>query len=140
MITAITTGISAIGSMVSGFFGFKGRQADLVSDAMQVIGDINASEDQRTAAVATIISSEASSGYWLSAVWRPLLMVIFAGFIVSFWFGYTPPNLTPETLDRIFDLLELGIGGYIGSRGVEKVVSSLGIASVLKTYIAKKLG
>jgi hypothetical protein len=69
-------------------------------------------------------------------------MLVFGALIVSFWFGYVPPNMTadmPPALGRVFDLVQLGIGGYIGGRSLEKIVSSLGLASVLKKFIEKKL-
>lgn len=38
-------------------------------------------------AQADAIKTEAVSEHWLSAVWRPLLMLTFGGLIVARWFG-----------------------------------------------------
>lgn len=132
---------STIGSAIGGLFNFKGKQADVIQTAIKVVGDTNASQSQREQAVAMIIAAENKSG-GLASVWRPITMLVFLGLIVSFWFGYVPSNLSgdmPPALSRVFDLLQLGIGGYIGGRSLEKIVSSLGIAGVLREFIKKKL-
>ena len=134
--------LSALGNMVGKFFGWKRDQAGVMQTALQVLGDTNASNAQRESAIAMIISSEATSGYWLAAVWRPLLMVTFAGMIISYWFGYVPPNLNAPMspmMAELFGILKLGIGGYIGGRTLEKIIGSLNIGGVLKKFIEKKL-
>lgn len=134
---------SLIGTGISTFFGFKKEQANVINGAMKVLGDANASNAQREQAIAQIISAEAGSGYWLSAVWRPLAMVIFLILLVAYWFGFVPPNLEgpmPEGVKEIFGLIKLGLGGYIGGRTLEKIVNNIGIAGVLKKFIEKKLG
>lgn len=119
------TGI--IGGAVKGFFGIKEQQGQIISEAIRAIGDANMSAGTREQAIAQIIAAEANSGYWLAAAWRPLTMVIFAGLVVAYFFGYTTPNLTvafPENtaLAEVFGLLKVGLVGYIPARTVEKVV------------------
>lgn len=135
--------LTAIGTGVKAFFGFKGEQAKTVQSALKVIGDANSSNGQREAAVAAIISAEAKSGYWLAAIWRPLTMLVFLGIILASWLGYVPPHFNDPMspmMERIFDLMQLGIGGYIGGRTLEKIVSQVGVAGVLKKFIEKKVG
>lgn len=134
--------LSLIGTGISSFFGFKKEQAESVKQALQTLGNINASEGQREAAIAKIIASESASGYWLSAVWRPLTMVVFLGMIVSFWLGYVPENLNnkmPPMIAELFGLMKIGIGGYIGGRTVEKIMNNMNIGKILKTYIEKRI-
>ena len=135
--------LGLIGTGVSSFFGFKQHQAEAVNTALKVVGDVNTSNSQREAAIATIISAEASSGYWLSAVWRPLTMMVFLALIVSFWFGFVPPAFNEPMgpmMDRIFDILTIGISGYIPARSIEKIVQNINVGKVLKAFIDKKLG
>lgn len=73
--------ISLIGSGVSGFFGLKGRQADVVTKALDIVGDINKSDDARAVAAATIISAEARSDSWLTRTWRALTVGAFVFYI-----------------------------------------------------------
>ena len=132
-----------LGSAVPGFFGLKQTQGEVVKWALDVVGNVNSSEGQREASIAAIIAAENSSGYWLSSVWRPLTMIVFLIMIISYWFGYVPPGLMaekmPPMIGRLFDLLELGIGGYIGGRTLEKIFTSINIGSVLKKFVEKKL-
>jgi hypothetical protein len=74
-----------------------------------------------------IITAEAQSGNWLTSSWRPVTMYVFLIMLVSWWFGWieTPQNATEAVLQDIFGLLKIGIGGYIGSRGVEKVLPKI---------------
>lgn len=54
-------------------------------------------------------------------------MYSFLAMLLTWWWGWIelPANVTPEVLTEIFSLLKIGIGGYIGSRGVEKVTPSI---------------
>lgn len=75
---------------------------------------------------AAVIQGEVS-GNWLQRSWRPILMLTF-GFIVvyqffiahllSFWMEW--PDF--EIPDRFWTLLEIGIGGYVAGRSIEKIV------------------
>jgi len=73
---------------------------------------------------ADIIIAEAS-GNWLQRSWRPILMLSF-GFIVIYvkfigpLFGLTIPPLE----DEFWNLLQLGIGGYVIGRTGEKMIDS----------------
>lgn len=134
--------LSAIGSAIGGLFNFKKAQGEALQGAIKVLGETNASNAQREQAIATVLVAEATGGSRLAAMWRPLLMMIFAGMLVSYWFGYVPPNINgpmPPVLQEIFSILKLGIGGYIGGRSIEKIIGSLNVGSVLKKFIEKKL-
>lgn len=127
--------IGALGSGISAFFGLKGKQQETVSSALQVLSDVNATENAVAAAKAVIIGNEAKSDYWLAGVWRPMLMVTFGGLIIARFFGYAPPNMSEAELMRMWDLLELGIGGYIGGRTLEKIISGVNIPALLSKIL-----
>jgi hypothetical protein len=58
--------------------------------------------------------ADASSGSWLAANVRPLTLVFLViSYVIGWYLGYS--------LDNITSLLTIVIGGYFGSRGVEKV-------------------
>ena len=131
----------AIGSAVTGFFGFKKSQADTVESAIRVVGDISASDDARAAAIAQIISSEAKSDSWLTRMWRPMFMTVLAGLVVAHWFGYSPENMNIQDgslMREIFDLLKIGVMGYIPARTVDKIMQQIQIGKVLRTFIEKR--
>ena len=132
--------LSLIGSGVKGFFGVKQSQADIVNSSVGVLKDVTASNVAREKATATIIASEASSGYWLSAVWRPLMMVFFGILIGCYWFGFVPENLLapmPEGsgISEVFDIVKIGIMGYIPARTIEKIMSSVNVGKLLQKYL-----
>ena len=68
-----------------------------------------------------VILAEAKGG-WLQRNWRPGMMVFFAGLVGAHWFGFTPENLSPETISDLMDLVKIGIGGYVVGRSAEKVM------------------
>ena len=58
--------------------------------------------------------ADARSGSWLASNVRPLVLVFLTiSYIIGWYLGYP--------LDSITGLLSIVIGGYFGSRGVEKV-------------------
>jgi len=84
-----------------------------------------------------IIESEAKGASWLQRNWRPMLMcmcmfIIFSNYVLVPFFHITPPVLD----DHIWDLMQMGVGGYVVGRSVEKITENLG--SVL--YNVKKGG
>ena len=58
--------------------------------------------------------ADARSGTWLAANVRPLTLIFLVISYVTGWF-------LEYSLDSITSLLTIVIGGYFGSRGVEKV-------------------
>jgi hypothetical protein len=74
---------------------------------------------------AEIVKTEAASSNWLAASWRPLTMLIFVGLIVARWFGWAAPNLADAEYLKLWDIVELGLGGYVIGRTVEKVTPQI---------------
>jgi len=74
---------------------------------------------------ASIVKAEAASEHWLAATWRPIMMLTFGGLIVARWFGFAAPDLSEAEYLKLWDIVELGIGGYVIGRSVEKTLPSL---------------
>jgi len=76
-------------------------------------------------AAASIIVAEAQGESWLQRNWRPLLMVMF-GIIIANNYIIVPIFNTPaaDIPPDMWDLLKLGVGGYVVGRTVEKGVKS----------------
>ena len=81
---------------------------------------------------ADIIKAEANSKFRIAAIWRPLTMLGFLAIVmnnyvlapyIELFFEVKVPVL--EIGPEMWGLLKVGIGGYIASRGVEKVVPSI---------------
>ena len=79
-------------------------------------------------AAANIILAEANSQSWLARNWRPLLMLDFGVLITLRWLGVTAPNLTADEYLKLWEIVRLGLGGYIIGRSVEKVTPSIATA------------
>ncbi len=72
-----------------------------------------------------VIKAEAQGEGWLQRSWRPIVMLLFTALIVCRWMGWASPDIS-ETLElKLLGIVQLGIGGYIASRGLEKVTKSI---------------
>lgn len=78
-------------------------------------------EKAQLEAQAGIVRAEAQSTHWLTANWRPLTMLSFVFATLAYWFGLTPA-LPKESVDAMFTLVQIGVGGYVVGRSVEKVI------------------
>lgn len=87
-------------------------------------------------AQSAIIQAEVRSEHWLTANWRPALMVLFMLFLV--WVGFVLPMADwlfdqpvpyhPRWADLptgFWDFLGIGMGGYIGGRSLEKIAGQV---------------
>lgn len=73
----------------------------------------------------SIVRTEAASEHWLAANWRPILMLTFGGLIVARWFGFAAPELSEAEYIKLWDIVELGLGGYVMGRTAEKIVPQI---------------
>jgi hypothetical protein len=80
------------------------------------------------AAAASIVKAEAESEHWLTASWRPILMLTFGCLIVARWLGYSAPGLSEGEVLKLWSIVELGIGGYVIGRSAEKIVPQVASA------------
>ena len=112
----------------------------------QLIDDIHTSDDERAAAraeltalqneamatalaleretlhaKAAMIAAEASGESWLQRNWRPITMLSFLALIVADAFGLLVFRLAEEA----WLLLQIGLGGYVVGRSVEKISPQL---------------
>lgn len=71
---------------------------------------------------ASVIRSELR-GNWLQRSWRPLVMLTFSAVVLL---GIFTPLPLPDDGSRFWDLLEIGLGGYVIGRSFESVSLELG--------------
>ena len=79
-------------------------------------------DNEELRAATSVIIAEASGESWLQRNWRPLLMLWFAGLVGAHWLGYTPAGLGEETVLKLLNIVQVGIGGYVLGRSGEKMV------------------
>ena len=92
-------------------------QAGLITEALAL-------EKAAVEAQARIVEAEAKSDHWLTSTWRPITALAFAGIIV---YAFITGAEIPEPM---WNTLQIMIGGYVVSRGAEKVIP--GVARALK--------
>lgn len=96
---------------------FFAVQATLYSKALEY-------EARIAEAQSRIVEGEAKSESWLTSNWRPLTMVTFVVLVVCRWFGLTV-DITPEIEEKLWGVIQIGIGGYVIGRSTEKVIPSV---------------
>jgi hypothetical protein len=118
----LTAGIGLVGKFIDRFVEDKDLKTQLKAQLTSQEFDADLQElKSRT----EIIVAEAQGG-WLQSNWRPLIMVFFTILIGLYFFGFAPEYLVenPEIVKELFNLLQIGIGGYIVGRSGEKIASS----------------
>lgn len=81
---------------------------------------------QVSAQQAEVVKAEAESSSWLAANWRPILMLTFTyiiahNFVIVPVFGITAAEIPAD----MWDLLKIGVGGYVIGRSVEKTAPAV---------------
>jgi hypothetical protein len=81
-------------------------------------------------AQANVIMAEANSESWLARNWRPILMMVFTfivfnNYVLVPWLGmvFTKAPILAIPV-QMWDLLKLGVSGYIVGRSGEKMVTA----------------
>ncbi len=79
---------------------------------------------------AGVVAAEANSEHWLAANWRPITMLTFVFIIANNYILYPYLSLffdsapVLEIPPDMWDLLKIGLGGYVVGRTVEKSIKS----------------
>ena len=114
----VTNLVSAVGEIVDRLT-LPGREKNQLETA--ILRPLIAVEEKPISTQAASIREEAR-GNWLQRSWRPIVMLVFTLIILAGTFLNLP--ILADT-SRFWDLLEIGLGGYIIGRGSEQLVSSL---------------
>ena len=93
-------------------------QQDMVMALLSQQGALNA-------AAGDIIKAEAQSEHWLAACWRPILMLTFGALIVARWLGWSAPGISEAEVLKLWDIVQLGLGGYVIGRSIEMVAPQI---------------
>lgn len=67
------------------------------------------------------VKAEIQGESWLQRSWRPLTMLFFVLVIGGHWFGFAGQNVDPSTVQSLYGLVKLGLGGYVIGRSAEKI-------------------
>lgn len=106
----------------------KDLAATLKADIQKAVIDVQLKtiESQKD-----IIVAEAQGGSWLQRTWRPMFMVLLMGSlivsVVGGMLGYGADIAAgwDSINDSAWTLMQIGLGGYIGGRTVEKTAKTI---------------
>jgi hypothetical protein len=97
----------------------------------EIAKQLLASSAELERAAGEIVLAEARSEHWLTASWRPILMLTFGALIVARWLGYSAPGISEAEVLKLWDIVQLGLGGYVIGRSAEKVAPQI-VAAIKK--------
>ncbi len=69
----------------------------------------------------SVIVAEAQGESWLQRNWRPIIMMALSIMVCIYWMGWTHQQLDQPVILKILDIVQIGLGGYIGGRTAEKL-------------------
>lgn len=114
----ITDVVNAISRVISGVTLPAREKRELQAEILRLVYE---REREIIEAQAGVIQVEAA-GNWLQRSWRPLVMLIFAVIVLIGTFTSLP--MLSDT-SRFWDLLEIGLGGYVVGRSGEKMAGAI---------------
>ena len=97
----------------------------------EIAKQLLASSAELERAAGEIVLAEARSEHFLAACWRPILMLTFGGLIVARWLGYSAPGISEAEVLKLWDIVQLGLGGYVIGRSAEKIAPQI-VAAIKK--------
>ena len=110
--------VGEIGSVVNTLSVSSKEKKQIEADLLAAVAR---QEEELRRSQASNIGAEAQ-GKWLQRSWRPVIMLVFAAIVLAGTFFNLP--ILDDT-SRFWDLLEIGIGGYVIGRSAEKVADRL---------------
>lgn len=120
----------AVGRAVDNLIPDKAKAAELQA---AITTELIKSGNTELQGAVDIIKAEAQGESWLQRNWRPILMLTIVLIIANNYlikpyitalFGVELPLLELPT--RLWDLMTLGVGGYVTGRSLEKVAETWG--------------
>jgi Holin of 3TMs, for gene-transfer release len=132
MLSMLLPLLSSIAGKVAGnLFPDPADKAKADAAQQQFVLGLMEHADAIEQSAAEIVKAEAASGNWLASSWRPITMLVFVSLIVARWFGYAAPGMSEAEILSLWDIVKLGLGGYVVGRSAEKVLPQV-IAALKK--------
>tara|TARA_R110000803_G_scaffold119436_1_gene187727 strand:- start:2234 stop:2629 length:396 start_codon:yes stop_codon:yes gene_type:complete len=117
--------IGEVGKVIDNLFTSEEERIDAKNKVFKILQE---KELELQRMQTDVIIAEAK-GNWLQRSWRPILMLSF-GFIVIYVKFIAPlfDLKIPELENEFWNLLQLGIGGYVVGRSAEKIADNITIS------------
>lgn len=83
-------------------------------------------DEQELKSATEVIVAEAQGESWLQRNWRPITMLSMVGLIGAYYLGFAPTYLiaNPELAEKLFSVVQVGLGGYVIGRSGEKMLET----------------
>ena len=117
MVERVKGVVSVVGGVIDRLTLPAREKKQLETDLLRIFIEWEKRVMEAQAAVLT----EEARGTWLQRSWRPLVMLTFALIVLAGTFTSLP--MLADT-SRFWDLLEIGLGGYVVGRSGEKIVQA----------------
>ena len=114
--------IKEIGKVIDNLFTSEEERIKAKNEVFKVLQE----QQLKLQQLQTEIIVAEANGNWLQRSWRPILMLSF-GFIVIYVKFIAPlfDLKIPELENEFWDLLQIGIGGYVIGRSAEKISKNI---------------
>ena len=109
--------VSAVGEVIERLTLPSREKKQLETDLLRVFIEW----EQRVMEARSAVLVEEARGSWLQRSWRPLVMLTFAVIVLVGTFTSLP---ILEDTSRFWDLLEIGLGGYVVGWSGNKIVQA----------------
>jgi len=125
----LTAGLGkTVDSVLGRFFEDKDQAAKAANELRQAMLD----HDQTAREVARdVVVAEAQSGHWITSAWRPITMLVFVAIVANNYILapyvdlFFDAGLQLEVPPPMWDLIKIGLGGYVVGRSAEKVAKQV---------------
>ena len=122
MLNLISNLFAPVANLISEFVEDKDKANELRAKMFGMQNELAAKsielEKQLLEAQSSIITAEASGESWLQRNWRPITMLTFLVLVCLDSFGLLAFRLA----EQAWNLLQIGLGGYVIGRSAEKVI------------------
>ncbi len=116
--------VKEVGKVIDGLFTSDEERLKAKNEVFKVLQE----QQLELQKLQTEIVLAEANGNWLQRSWRPILMLAF-GFIVIY-VKFIAPLFSlpiPPLENEFWNLLQLGIGGYVVGRSAEKIAGNITI-------------
>jgi len=98
-------------------------QSEITKGQLELMGKVIDLESESIKAQQAVLVAEAGSESWLASNWRPMTMITFVAMTSLHALGFI--DMDAQMSERYFNLVEIGLGGYVVGRSLEKIAPSL---------------
>lgn len=119
---------AGLGKTVDSVLGRFFEDKDEAARAAQELRVAMLEHDETAQQVARdVVVAEAQSDHWLTSAWRPITMLVFVAIVANNYILapyidlFFNAGLQLEVPAPMWDLIKIGLGGYVVGRSAEKV-------------------